>query len=154
MTTVLPRRNHLHLGKTMFSRVKPAIFPKSVIRYQNSAWARRLGVENMLEDDAAWIDRFARFTPLAGSLKYPLALAYHGHQFGSYNPDLGDGRGFLYAQIEDPVDGRLLDFGTKGSGRTPYSRGADGRLTLKGAMREILATEMLDALGVNTSKTF
>ena len=56
--------------------------------------------------------------------------------------------------MRDPVDGRLLDFGTKGSGLTPYSRTADGRLTLKGAVREILATERLDALGVNTSKTF
>src|SRR5918995_1033738 len=50
--------------------------------------------------------------------------------------------------------GRLLDLGTKGSGQTPYSRTADGRLTLKGGMREILATEMLEALGVNTSKSF
>ena len=89
-----------------------------------------------------------------GSLEAPLALAYHGHQFGVYNPEIGDGRGFLYAQMRDPVDGRLLDFGTKGSGLTPYSRTADGRLTLKGAVREILATERLDALGVNTSKPF
>jgi uncharacterized protein YdiU (UPF0061 family) len=50
--------------------------------------------------------------------------------------------------------GRLLDLGTKGSGQTPYSRFGDGRLTLKGGVREILATEMLEALGVNTSKTF
>ena len=52
------------------------------------------------------------------------------------------------------LNGRLLDLGTKGSGTTPYSRAGDGRLTLKGAVREILATEMLEALGVNTSKTF
>ena len=50
--------------------------------------------------------------------------------------------------------GRLLDLGTKGSGQTPYSRSGDGRLTLKGGVREILATEMLEALGVDTSKTF
>ena len=50
--------------------------------------------------------------------------------------------------------GRLMDLGTKGSGTTPYSRDGDGRLTLKGAVREILATEMLEALGVETSKTF
>lgn len=53
-----------------------------------------------------------------------------------------------------PPGGRLLDLGTKGSGQTPYSRSADGRLTLKGGVREVLATEMLEALGVNTSKTF
>jgi uncharacterized protein YdiU (UPF0061 family) len=70
-----------------------------------------------------------------------------------YNPEIGDGRGFTFAQLRDDKD-RLLDLGTKGSGQTPYSRHADGRLTLKGGVREILATEMLEALGVNTSKTF
>ena len=70
-----------------------------------------------------------------------------------YNPEIGDGRGFLFAQLRDD-DGRLLDLGTKGSGQTPYSRFGDGRLTLKGGVREILATEMLEALGVDTSKTF
>ena len=80
-------------------------------------------------------------------------MRYHGHQFRVYNPDIGDGRGFLFAQLRDER-GRLLDFGTKGSGQTPYSRRGDGRLTLKGGVREVLATEMLEALGVNTSKTF
>ncbi len=70
-----------------------------------------------------------------------------------YNPEIGDGRGFTFAQLRDDR-GRLLDLGTKGSGQTPYSRHADGRLTLKGGVREILATEMLEALGANTSKTF
>jgi uncharacterized protein YdiU (UPF0061 family) len=70
-----------------------------------------------------------------------------------YNPEIGDGRGFTFAQLRDGP-GRLLDLGTKGSGLTPYSRTADGRLTLKGAVRELLATEMLEALGVDTSKTF
>ena len=70
-----------------------------------------------------------------------------------YNPEIGDGRGFLFAQLRDDR-GRLLDLGTKGSGQTPYSRHADGRLTLKGGVREVLATEMLEALGVNTSKSF
>ena len=82
-----------------------------------------------------------------------MALRYHGHQFRVYNPEIGDGRGFLFAQLRDDR-GRLLDLGTKGSGLTPYSRTADGRLTLKGGVREVLATEMLEALGVNTSKTF
>ena len=154
MASFIPKNNHFCLGEKMFSLVAPANFPKCVIRYQNSAWAQRLGFSDWLADDAEWGLRFGQFKPIEGSIKAPLALAYHGHQFGVYNPDIGDGRGFLYAQIEDPVNGRLLDFGTKGSGQTPYSRTADGRLTLKGAVREILATEMLDALGVNTSKTF
>ena len=104
--------------------------------------------------DAEWIGHFGRFEPLPGSFAQPLALRYHGHQFRTYNPELGDGRGFLFAQLHDLEDGRLLDLGTKGSGRTPWSRTADGRLTLKGGVREILATEMLEALGVDTSKSF
>src|SRR5690349_1111609 len=93
------------------------------------------------------------FEPLRDNLQQALALRYHGHQFRVYNPEIGDGRGFTFAQFRDDQD-RLLDLGTKGSGQTPYSRTADGRLTLKGGMREVLATEMLEALGVNTSKSF
>ena len=102
--------------------------------------------------DAEWLAHFGRFTPLPDSLETPLALRYHGHQFRQYNPDLGDGRGFLFAQMFDGA-GRLMDLGTKGSGQTPWSRFGDGRLTLKGGVREILATEMLQALGVDTSRT-
>jgi uncharacterized protein YdiU (UPF0061 family) len=90
---------------------------------------------------------------LPDNLPQPHALRYHGHQFRVYNSEIGDGRGFLFAQLRDRQD-RLLDLGTKGSGQTPYSRHADGRLTLKGGVREVLATEMLQALGVNTSRTF
>ncbi|HEX7881791.1 MAG TPA: YdiU family protein, partial [Afipia sp.] len=103
--------------------------------------------------DEEWIAHFGRFQPLAENFKEPLALRYHGHQFRTYNPELGDGRGFLFAQLHDDKD-RLLDLATKGSGKTPWSRTADGRLTLKGGVREVLATSMLEALGVDTSKTF
>jgi uncharacterized protein YdiU (UPF0061 family) len=100
-----------------------------------------------------WAAHFCRFEPLLDNLRQPLALRYHGHQFRAYNPDIGDGRGFTFAQLRDG-EGRLLDLGTKGSGQTPYSRSADGRLTLKGGVREVLATEMLEALGVNQSTSF
>jgi uncharacterized protein YdiU (UPF0061 family) len=86
-------------------------------------------------------------------MREPLAMRYHGHQFRVYNPDIGDGRGFLLAQLYDDA-GRLLDLATKGSGQTPYSRFGDGRLTLKGGVREVLAAEMLETLGVRTSKAF
>lgn len=131
--------------------VAPADFPKTVLRYRNQRWADQVGLGGLSDPD--WISHFARFDPLAGNLPEPLALRYHGHQFGTYNPQLGDGRGFLFAQLEGP-DGRTLDLGTKGSGQTPYSRQGDGRLTLKGAVREVLASSYLEALGVSTSKTF
>jgi len=131
--------------------VDPADFPRHDLRWRNQRWASAVGLGEL--DEAAWIDHFARFAPLPGNLPRPLALRYHGHQFRVYNPDIGDGRGFLYAQLRGG-DGRLLDLGTKGSGQTPWSRDGDGRLTLKGAVREVLATERLEALGVETSKTF
>jgi serine/tyrosine/threonine adenylyltransferase len=139
------------LGEKIGDPVRAAKFPAAVLRYRNDRWAATVGLEHL--DDAEWIAHFARFAPLPDNLPQPLALRYHGHQFRHYNPNIGDGRGFLFAQMRDGL-GRLLDFGTKGSGTTPYSRDGDGRLTLKGAVREILATEMLEALGVETSKTF
>ncbi|UVO53950.1 protein adenylyltransferase SelO family protein [Sphingomonas sp. SUN039] len=131
--------------------VEAADFPEARLRFRNDRAATEVGLDGLT--DEAWIEHFGRFVPLPGSLPHPLALRYHGHQFRVYNPDIGDGRGFLFGQCRD-LNGRLMDFGTKGSGTTPYSRFGDGRLTLKGAVREILATEMLEALGVPTSRTF
>ena len=152
MTQFLPSKAHESLGRDLFDPVAPADFPKNILRHKDQRWAERIGLGALTE--AQWLGHFGRFEPLPGSFKTPLALRYHGHQFRTYNPDLGDGRGFLFAQCVDPVDGRLLDFGTKGSGKTPWSRGGDGRLTLKGGVREVLATEMLEAMGVYTSKSF
>ncbi len=139
------------IAEFMGDPVEAADFPETRLRFRNDRWAGAVGLGGL--SDAEWVAHFGRFQPLAGNLPQPLALRYHGHQFRNYNPDIGDGRGFLFAQLRSG-DGRLLDLGTKGSGQTPYSRFGDGRLTLKGAVREILATEMLEALGVNTSKTF
>ncbi|HEY0420536.1 MAG TPA: YdiU family protein [Acetobacteraceae bacterium] len=146
-----PSTRHAELGDALFDPVRPADFPTAILRHRDNRWAARVGLDGLT--DAEWIEHMARFVPLPGSFEQPLALRYHGHQFRSYNPDLGDGRGFLFAQLHDLQDGRLLDLGTKGSGTTPWSRGGDGRLTLKGGMREVLATEMLEALGVETSKS-
>ncbi|RYE81587.1 MAG: YdiU family protein, partial [Hyphomicrobiales bacterium] len=144
------RKTHADLGDGFFDLVKPAVFPQTILRYRNQRAAASIGLD--LLSDEQWIDHFGRFEPLPGSFEQPLALRYHGHQFQTYNADLGDGRGFLYAQLEDQA-GRLMDLGTKGSGRTPWSRGGDGRLTLKGGIREVLATSMLEALGVDTSRS-
>ena len=150
-TRYRPRTDHARLGDGFFDPVEPARFPQHTLRYRNQRAAASVGLDHLT--DAQWLDHFGRFVPLPGSYDKPLALRYHGHQFQVYNPDLGDGRGFLFAQLEDDR-GRLLDLGTKGSGRTPWSRGAAGRLTLKGGVREVLATSMLEALGVDTSKSF
>ena len=141
----------LPLAPWLGDPVAPADFPETRLRFRNDRWAAAVGLDSLSE--AEWVAHFGRFAPLPGNLPAPLALRYHGHQFRVYNPEIGDGRGFLYAQLRDGA-GRLLDLGTKGSGQTPWSRSGDGRLTLKGAVREILATEMLESLGVYTSQTF
>ena len=150
-TAYRPARAIHELGDAFYDVVEAAPFPQHVLRFRNDRHAATVGLGSLT--DAEWIAHFGRFAPLAGSLEAPLALRYHGHQFRTYNPDLGDGRGFLFAQLYDDR-GRLLDLGTKGSGQTPWSRFGDGRLTLKGGVREVLATEMLEALGVETSKSF
>ncbi len=141
---------HLALDQRFYRPAKAASFPDHKLRFRNDQAAASVGLDGL--DNQAWIEHFGKFTALPDNIETPLALCYHGHQFGHYNPDLGDGRGFLFAQMRSS-DGRTLDLGTKGSGQTPFSRTADGRLTLKGAVREILATEMLEALDVNTSRT-
>lgn len=149
--TFVPARTIDEIADFIADPVAAADFPEHRLRFRNDHAAIEVGLAEL--PDAAWVDHFGRFAPLPGSLPQPLALRYHGHQFRVYNPDIGDGRGFLFGQCHDAA-GRLMDFGTKGSGTTPYSRFGDGRLTLKGAVREILATEMLEALGVPTSRTF
>ncbi|PWW01644.1 uncharacterized protein YdiU (UPF0061 family) [Hoeflea marina] len=146
-----PDVRHTRLGAEFYDEVKAADFPKTVLRFRNDRAAASVGLDHLGDED--WIRHFGRFQPLPGNMAAPLALRYHGHQFRVYNPDLGDGRGFLFAQMRDAA-GRLMDLGTKGSGQTPWSRAGDGRLTLKGGVREVLATELLEALGVNTSKSF
>jgi len=146
-----PSQRHAELGEAFYDPVSAAAFPKPVLRHRDQRWAARIGLDTLT--DAEWIDHMGRFVPLPGSFERPLALRYHGHQFQTYNPDLGDGRGFLFAQMHDLQDGRLLDLSTKGSGTTPWSRSGDGRLTLKGGVREVLATELLEALRVETSKS-
>jgi uncharacterized protein YdiU (UPF0061 family) len=145
------------LGAEFADPVRAEVFPKTILRFRNDRAAATVGLDTLT--DAEWIAHFGRFEPLPGNIDPPLAQRYHGHQFRSYNPELGDGRGFTFAQMRETgtakdSSGRLLDLGTKGSGKTPWSRTADGRLTLKGGVREVLATAMLEALGVPTSRSF
>ncbi|MEM7768889.1 MAG: YdiU family protein [Cyanobacteria bacterium P01_A01_bin.37] len=135
------------LGKDFYDIVAAAEFPQHVLRFRNDDILPTLGMVPSEVADADFVTTFGQFQgrePL-------LAMRYHGYQFGEYNPFLGDGRGFLYGQVRG-IDGDLYDFGTKGSGPTPYSRGGDGRLTLKGGVREVIAAEALHHYGVKTSR--
>ncbi|MFZ0270161.1 protein adenylyltransferase SelO [Caulobacter sp.] len=156
-TAYRPDPVFMRLGPEFADPVAPADFPRTILRFRNDRAAADVGLDGLT--DAEWLEHFARFSPLPDNQPGPLAMRYHGHQFRSYNPDLGDGRGFLFAQLRETGSpsgktGRLLDLATKGSGQTPWSRAGDGRLTLKGGVREILAAAMLEALGVPTSRAF
>lgn len=82
----------------------------------------------------------------------PMAQKYTGHQFGYYNPDLGDGRGLLIGQILDG-DQQQWDLHLKGAGQTPYSRRGDGRAVLRSTIREYLGSEALQALGISSTRS-
>ena len=147
-----PERAFAALGPDFADPVGAADFPAAIPRFWNAPAAASVGLGGLTPRERE--DHFARFAPLPGQ-PGPLAMRYHGHQFRTYNPDLGDGRGFLVAQLRETGGaGRLLDLATKGSGVTPWSRAGDGRLTLKGGVREVLAAAMLQALGVPTSRAF
>jgi uncharacterized protein YdiU (UPF0061 family) len=136
------------LGEAYWDGVEAAAFPQSRLRFRNDALLGQLGVDPSTVSDRDFEAAYGRF-----EARQPLlALRYHGTQFGTYNPFLGDGRGFLYGQLRD-IRGDLQDLGSKGSGTTPWSRGGDGRLTLTGGVREIIAAEALHRLGVSTSRT-
>ena len=81
----------------------------------------------------------------------PRAMVYSGHQFGSYNPRLGDGRGLLLGEVYNDA-GEHWDLHLKGAGMTPYSRMGDGRAVLRSSIREFLASEALHALGIPSSR--
>ncbi|MCE2888002.1 MAG: YdiU family protein, partial [Pseudanabaena sp. 42896M_M3] len=127
--------------------VTAAEYPMHKLRWRNDDILPMIGLAPSEVSDDDFIEAFGHFQ----AVRPFLALRYHGYQFGEYNPQLGDGRGFIYGQVRG-IDNELYDFGTKGSGRTPYSRSADGRLTLKGGVREIIASEALHRMGVTTSR--
>lgn len=136
------------LGPEYADPVEAAAFPQHLLRFRNDRLLPLLGLDPASVTDADFVEAFGKFQDPGHPF---LAMGYHGYQFGEYNAFLGDGRGFLYGQVRG-TDGRLYDLGTKGSGTTPYSRGGDGRLTLKGGVREVLAAEALCELGVRTSR--
>ena len=82
----------------------------------------------------------------------PVAQAYAGHQFGGFNPQLGDGRALLLGELVDPA-GQLRDLHLKGSGRTPFARGGDGLAAVGPMLREYLVSEAMHALGIPTTRS-
>jgi uncharacterized protein YdiU (UPF0061 family) len=111
------------------------------------AWNKGLADELGADDDDARL--WAGNAVVAGA--DPVALAYAGHQFGHFVPQLGDGRAILLGEAVTR-DGRRLDVQWKGSGRTPFSRGGDGRAAVGPVLREFLVSEAMHALGIPTTR--
>ncbi|MBN8506503.1 MAG: YdiU family protein, partial [Burkholderiales bacterium] len=121
----------------------PATAPAPRLLFWNAELAAELGLQPGPGDDLAAL--FSGNALLPGSK--PFAQAYAGHQFGGFSPSLGDGRALLLGECVDP-QGRLRDLAFKGSGRTPFSRGGDGKAAVGPMLREVLVSEGLHALGV------
>ena len=111
---IAPTRSSRTLGPEFADPVRAEAFPQTILRFRNDRAAATVGLDTLTDEE--WIAHFGRFEPLPGNIDPPLAQRYHGHQFRVYNPDLGDGRGFTFAQMREAGTGRLLDLGHQGLG--------------------------------------
>jgi uncharacterized protein YdiU (UPF0061 family) len=137
----MPERFHVRMPPTPVAR------PRLV--KLNAALAGELGLD-VAALDAGTLAGFAAGNVLPNGAE-PLAMAYAGHQFGHFVPQLGDGRALLIGEVIDR-DGRRRDLHYKGSGPTPFSRRGDGRAALGPVLREYLVSEAMHALGVPTTR--
>ena len=140
---------YVTLGEEFYVRTAPSPVSDPAPVVFNRALAEALGLSDtcLVSPEATAILAGNRVP--AGA--EPLAMAYAGHQFGNFVPQLGDGRAILLGQIAAP-DGVHHDIHLKGSGRTVYSRGGDGRAALGPVLREYLVSEGMAALGVPTTR--
>jgi serine/tyrosine/threonine adenylyltransferase len=131
-----------------FLSVQPAPAPAPRLLAFNRPLAERLGLDpDALQAEGAAIFSGNRLPAGAD----PVAQAYAGHQFGGFSPQLGDGRALLMGEIIAP-DGHRFDIHLKGSGRTPFSRGGDGKAAVGPMLREYLMGEAMAALGIPTTR--
>ena len=128
-------------------QAEPAVAPK-LLQF-NHELAEELGLDPVALDSKAGLAIFSGNVTPEGS--EPLAQAYAGHQFGGFAPQLGDGRALLLGEVIDTRQ-RRRDIQLKGSGRTPFSRGGDGKATLGPVLREYLVGEAMHALGIPTTR--
>ncbi|MGI9293686.1 MAG: protein adenylyltransferase SelO, partial [Pseudomonadales bacterium] len=148
---VLPFDNsYAQLPERFYARQLPTQVSAPGLIRANLDLARDLGL------DPAWLESDAGVEVIAGNRLLPgsdpLATAYAGHQFGGWNPQLGDGRAILLGELIG-ADGLRYDIQLKGAGRTPYSRGGDGRSPLGPVLREYIVSEAMAALGIPTTRS-
>lgn len=140
---------YAQLPERFFAKQAPAVVPEPRLIRLNDNLAATLSI------DAEWLASPHGVAVLAGNAipdgAEPIAQAYAGHQFGGFSPQLGDGRAILLGEVV-ATDGRRRDLQLKGSGRTPFSRGGDGKSALGPVLREYVVSEAMAALGVPTTR--
>jgi len=147
MTQIAFENSYAALPPAFYTRQAPTPVKAPLLLAWNDALAHDLGLPDM--DDATRAHIFAGNTVPEGAA--PLAQLYAGHQFGNYNPQLGDGRAILLGEVID-ISGQRRDIQLKGSGPTPYSRMGDGRAWLGPVLREYVVSEAMHALGIPTTR--
>jgi serine/tyrosine/threonine adenylyltransferase len=130
-----------------YLRIAPDVAPAPRLLVLNRSLAATLGLQLTDAEAEAW---FSGATLPPGA--EPIAQAYAGHQFGGFSPQLGDGRAHLLGEVLSP-DGRRFDLQLKGSGKTPFSRGGDGKAAIGPMLREYLISEFMSAMAVPTTRS-
>jgi len=142
--------SYASLDAAFYERTRPTPVQSPQLFLWNSELAEQLMIPNELKHDSvARAQAFSGNSIIPGS--EPVATVYAGHQFGSFVYQLGDGRAHLLGEVLDQL-GRRWDIQLKGSGRTSFSRGGDGRCALGPAVREFIMSEAMNALGVPTTR--
>lgn len=148
-STIAFDNSYLQLPPRLYAEVEATPVAAPGLLRVNSALCEQLGI------DADWLASAQGIAVLAGNAvpegATPIATVYAGHQFGQFNPQLGDGRALLLGEVTDG-EGRRFDIQLKGAGRTPYSRSGDGRSPLGPVIREYLVSEAMHALGVPSTR--
>ncbi|MDP7593010.1 MAG: YdiU family protein [Litorilituus sp.] len=141
---------YLCLGDTFFQRALPQKVVSPTLLLWNTRLATSLSIANEWQKDKNLLAQYFSGSKLPLGAD-PIALAYSGHQFGHFNPQLGDGRAHLLGEVIDN-NGVRQDIQLKGSGQTKFSRRGDGKCALAPALREYIMSEALHALGVPTTR--
>ena len=138
------------LPEQFYASIETDAAPEPELLAWNRDLAEHLGLDELNDDQ----ERLARI--FSGSEALPggktIAMAYAGHQFGNFVPQLGDGRAALIGEVVSPFDGKRYDIQLKGSGQTPFSRRGDGKSSLGPVIREYLLSEAMHKLGVPTTR--
>lgn len=141
---------YIALGERFYDASNPTPVQNPSLFLWNSTLADQLQIPQQLQTDPATLAQYFSGNQLLEGSE-PLSAAYAGHQFGQFNPQLGDGRAHLLGELLD-VDGKRWDLQLKGSGTSAFSRGGDGRCAIGPAVREFIMSEAMHALGVPTTR--